>query len=256
MCIRSIDIKQKLQDTFGSKIVFGKAKNSKSEYIYSGENPQHIDCLEDSLVSTGMPTSISLKRAANIIHESIKSSRKHLPWPPTPQDILESSGEANKHLVNLLSWIIYPRGQLDDSGKVKVPKHKAAKIQQLAQSIESILPNAQPSLDQVLLSLTMYRKTGSSAVVETINKLGYGISYTETVFIEDKWAEWAEKQSSIIHSNMLPSIPTTHVADNIDWKNKSINVGNETHNTNPHLNTAHKLSHWDENTKHFLASRL
>ena len=84
------------------------------------------------------------------------------------------------------------------------------------------MPNAKPSLDQTLLSLTIHRKTGSSSVVDTLHKLGYGISCTETVFIEDKWAEWAEPQSSIIPSNIKPGIPTTHDADNIDWENKSL----------------------------------
>ena len=50
------------------------------------------------------------------------------------------------------------------------------------------------------------------------------------LFVEDKWAEWDESQSSYIPSNIAKGQETTHVADNIDWK-KSIS-GNETHHTN------------------------
>ena len=71
------------------------------------------------------------------------------------------------------------------------------------------------------MSLTIHRKTGSSGVTDTLHKLGYGISYIETLFIEDKWAEWTEAQSAIIPSNIKVNIPTTLVADNIDWEIKA-----------------------------------
>ena len=77
----------------------------------------------------------------------------------------------------------------------------------------------------------MHRKTGSSDVIDTLHKLGYGISYTETLLIEDKWAEWAEAQSTIIPSNIKVNIPTTFVADNIDWEIKAWQEKNK-HNTN------------------------
>ena len=80
----------------------------------------------------------------------------------------------------------------------------------------------------------MYRKIGSSDVIETLHKLGYGISYTETLFIEGKRADWGGgeggSQSTIISSNILKNIQTTHVTDNVDWENKS--VTGQTHNTN------------------------
>ena len=82
------------------------------------------------------------------------------------------------------------------------------------------------------MSLTIHRKTGSSDIIDTLHKLGYGISYTETLFIEDKWAEWAEAQSTIIPSNIKVNIPTTQVADNIDWENKGLAGKEQTHNTN------------------------
>ena len=120
-------------------------------------------------------------------------------------------------MFNLVSWIVYPCGQLDDTGLVKLPKSKAEKVLPVCQNIESLLPNTKPSLDQALLSLTMHRKTGSSDVIDTLYKLGYGISYTVTLFIEDKWTQRAEAQPTIIYSSIKVNIPTTLVADNRDW---------------------------------------
>ena len=102
---------------------------------------------------------------------------------------------------------------------------------QICRNIESLLPNAQPSLDQVLLSLILHRKTCSKDILDTFHRLGLGISYTEALFIENKWAEWDKKQNSCIPVNIAKGVPTTMVADNIDWKNKCIS-GKETHNTN------------------------
>ena len=92
------------------------------------------------------------------------------------------------------------------------------------------MSHCHPALSQVLLSLNMCHKTGSSVVIEDLHKLGHGLSYTETKF--DKWAEWAENESTIVpSSNIEENIVVTHVVDNIDWKNKDIRE-KDTHNTN------------------------
>ena len=101
----------------------------------------------------------------------------------------------------------------------------------ICDDIITLIPTLKPTLGQVLLSLNTYHKTRSSAIVDDLHKLGHGISYTETHFIEDKWAEWSSRQSTIIPSNIRKGITTTHVVDNIDWKNKDLNSP-ETHNTN------------------------
>ena len=90
-------------------------------------------------------------------------------------------------------------------------------------------------MDQALFSLTTHRKTGSSNVADTFCKLGHAILYTGTVFIEGKCAKWAESQSTIIPSNIKQGIPTTHFADNPDWKSKSLTECDQTHNTNTRL---------------------
>ena len=77
----------------------------------------------------------------------------------------------------------------------------------------------------------MYSKTCSSTFIDDLYKFGHGISYTETKFIENKWAEWLEQQSSLLNSKNEKSLITTSVFDNIDFKNKD-HKGKEIHNTN------------------------
>ena len=112
--------------------------------------------------------------------------------------ILESNRDTNQDLLNLISWIVNPDGKLDTNGNIAVPKTKQTKIFNLANNIECLLPGVVPSLEQILFVSTLHAKTGSKDAIDTCHAFGYGISHTELYFILDKWAEWAEAQSSII----------------------------------------------------------
>ena len=243
-CSFAIDLKDKLLNLFGDRIMFSKIENSRSEYVFSSEDPQRLACL-DERNSIGMTKSMSLRKAAEIIHDSLNDETcDEKPWPPTPQDILEDNTNANTNLLNLISWIIYPRAALDGRGEAVLPKRKRRKVHQFVHNIKLLLPKPKPALDQVLLSVTLRAKTGSQDVIDTVNKLGYGISYTDTIFVQDKWAEWSTNRCSIIPKNIQKGMTVTHVADNIDFKNKSIQPGRETHNTNSIL-----IQHVDSNPK-------
>ena len=104
---------------------------------------------------------------------------------------------------------------------VNLSTNKAIKVRQICENIQSLVRFAQPTLGQVLLSLNMYSNTGSKHIVDDLHRLSHGISYNETLFINDKWAEWAQNQSSIIPSNIAKKKIVTHVFDNIDWQNKN-----------------------------------
>ena len=131
----------------------------------------------------------------------------------------------------MIALIVSPNSPFDIDGSVKLSKGKATKVTKICSAIESLIPNTTLSLSQVLLSLSMHRKMGSSTVIDELHKFGHGISYTETKFVEDKWAEWSEQQSSLLPSNIEKGLITTLVFDNIDWKNRN-HKAKETHDTN------------------------
>ena len=133
--------------------------------------------------------------------------------------------------MNLIASIVSPNSTLDENRTVKLSKVKATKVSKICDDIDTLIPNAKPSLSQVLLSLNIYRKAGSSEVITDLHRIGHGLPYTETTFIEDKWAEWSENQSKFVPNNIDEDSIVTLVADNIDWKNKTFK-GEETHNTN------------------------
>ena len=112
---------------------------------------------------------------------------------------------------------------MDGGGVVRLSKSKSTKVNEICQNIEAIVQNAQPILSQPLLSLNMYCETGSKSIVEDLSRLGDGILYTQTIFIQDMWPQWTGNQSSYLPSNIRNGEMVTHVFDNIDWKMRMYN---------------------------------
>ena len=232
--LRSCDIKERLLKEFPNDISISCTilASKENEFVFPTRLTLTKDILDSASNGFGLSKSVVLHSAAHRLHQELKSRQKKRNWPPTPQDILEDNDSFDMDTFNLIAWIVNPKAQIGDNGFVSLrSKRKEKKIAQICRNIESLLPDAQPSLDQVLLSLRLHWKTGAREPVDIINSFGYGISYKETLFIEDKWAEWDRAQNSNIPSNICKQKVTTVVADNIDWKNKN-NSGQETHNTN------------------------
>ena len=232
--LRSVDIRSKLLLAFPDKIYFtsptysSRSTRIKVEYVLLVRKLLTADCISGATSCHGI--SDTLRNSARKLHETVTKSKKKIDWPPTPQEIIENKDPCHPNTYNHIAWMVNPNASMGTQGLVKLSKSKELKVLQISQNIESLMPNSPPSLDQ-LLSLTLHRKTGSSDAINTLNRLGYGVPYTEVCFVENKWAEWDEKQNCSIPSNITKGLCTTHVADNIDWQNKSLS-GKQTHNTN------------------------
>ena len=123
--------------------------------------------------------SVTLRNIARPISLDIQQRSKENPklWPPVPHDIIGKSEEKeNICLYNLVTLIVSLNSPFDIDGSVKLSKGKATKVTKICSDIESLIPHTTPSLIQVLLSLSMYRKTGSSTVIDDLHKFDHGIS--------------------------------------------------------------------------------
>ena len=231
--LRSIDIKRILEEKLKGKIIFCKPTTSgskTSEYVVSADANTLPDAIDAIVTGKGISNYLQLKNMSRSISYDIQSHEK-IPWPPTPQVIIESEDVLDNRLYNMIAWIVSPSSTMGKDGVVELSHGKATKVCEIVQNIQSLVPGAQPSINQVLLSLNMYAKTGSKMIINDLKHLGHGLSNTETMFIQDKWAEWTDHQKSIIPSNIKKGVITTHIFDNIDWKNKTLNRV-ETHHTN------------------------
>ena len=173
---------------FGNNLKFVKSSyntsSKTSEYVLSSSDELIANCI--NAAGEGIQLLVALRNIARSISLDIQQRSKENPklWPTVPQDIIGKSEEkGNICLYNLIALIVSPNSPFNIDGSVKLSKGKATKVTKICSDIESLIPHTTPSLSQVLLSLSMYRKTGSSAVIDDLHKFTHGISYTETKFI-------------------------------------------------------------------------
>ena len=227
--IRSIDIKRIIEERLSGKDQFCKptcesrSRGIQSEHVLSADENILSDAINANLTGEGITNYMQLKTVAYSISSDIES-REKIPWPPTPQNILESDEllELDKRLFNLIAWIVSPSASMGKNGFVRLSEKKTTKASKIVQNLHSLVPGSQPGFNHILLSITTLAKKESQMVIDDLKQLGAGISNTETMFIQDKWAEWTENLSSIIPSNIKKGVITTHICDNIDWKNKNV----------------------------------
>ena len=160
------------------------------------------NCIKSAAAGGAISKTASIRNTARMLHTELIDDLENQTqqWPPTPNDIIQSENVVNKYLFNQIAWIIEPNQSLNQDGLANLSDRKTLKVKQMCQNLQSLLPHFQPSLDQLLLSLTLHRKTGSSDVVDILNRLGYGVPYTELLFVLNIWAEWASKERSIHYS--------------------------------------------------------
>ena len=128
----------------------------------------------------------------------------------------------DNRLLKLIAWIVSPSAAMGKTGFVRLSERKATKVSKIVQNIQSLVPGSQSVFNQILLSIITLAKTGSQMVINDLKKLGAGISNTETMFIQDKWAEWTENCSSTISPNIKKGVIAAHICDNIGWKNTNV----------------------------------
>ena len=168
--LRSVDLL-----TFPDKIYFSSptysARNTRNEaeYVLHVGKVLTTDCISAATSGHAILDTVLTRTAAQIVHRTVQENKKIRNWPPTPQEIIENKDTCNPTTYNHIAWMVNPNTSLGAEGLAKLPKSKETKVLQIAQNIESLMTHSTPALDQLLLSLTLHRKTGSSDVVNTIN---------------------------------------------------------------------------------------
>ena len=164
-----------MQENFQDKLKFIPPTQSNSsntsECAMSSSENLIADCITTAELGGGIKMSIAVKNMGTSICAEIqeRNERANRKWPPTPQDVMRAKPfDESNNLYNLLAWIVEPYASCDEKGIVKLSVTKATKVSKICADIESLVPHGHPALSQVLLSLNMYYKTGSSVVIEYV----------------------------------------------------------------------------------------
>ena len=173
-----IDLKNKLVEKFDDKLKFTKSSQSStsntSEFVMSADESVLPNCLSTVLLGGSIQESLLVKNCGKVVYAEIQDrlSKEKRQWSLTPQGILEEKNinTSNNTSFKLTASIVSPNSTLDENGTVKLSKIKTTRVSKICDDIETLIPNVKPSLSQVLLSLNIYRKTGSSEVITDLHR--------------------------------------------------------------------------------------
>ena len=141
-------------------------------------------------------------------------------WPPTPQDFLNDTSMKNANLNNLIGWITDPNARFSSDGFVKYVKNKIF--------LKIFVKIKQFKLWKFVMKLwRLYQHYN-----QHLAKCHYPLILIIKPFQLMIYINWdmryrTQKPGSLIQSTIIPSIihkgiSTTHVVDNVNWKNKDL----------------------------------
>ena len=144
---------------FTSLTYSSRSTRYKVEYVLPVGKLLTADCISGATSCHGISDTVLLRNSARKLHETVTKSKKKIDWPPTPQEIIENKDPCHPNTYNHIAWMVNSNASMRTQGLVKLLKSKELKVLQISQNIVSLMPNSPPSLDQLLLSLTLHRKT-------------------------------------------------------------------------------------------------
>ena len=179
----SIEIKRIVEERLSDKVQFCKptcesrSRGIQSEYVLSADENILSDAINTILTGEGITNYMQPKAVAYSISSDIESHEK-IPWPPTPQNILESGEllELDKLLFNLIAWIVSPSAAMDKNGFAQLSERKATKVSEIVQNTQSLVPGSHPGFNQILLSITTLAKTESPMVINDLKQCSYKVN--------------------------------------------------------------------------------
>lgn len=214
-------VKARLQNAFGNEIAFFKKTETSCELVFSNEATGSSNTLQYQ------SSEEKVKEVALLIKDEIKV--QNLPfakWPPHADQLKQE----NVIIPNLLEMFLTA---------LLTTKKSSERVARLVKSIgQDLVYNSSSgnvkTVKHTQVGLFTKRKTGSKLMINTLNKLGHSISYSETNRVETAFAEQESQNktcASYVPTGVRPSVFATFVYDNNDHNPETIS-GTSMHCTN------------------------
>ena len=166
-----------------------------------------------------------IAKVATLIRNEIKEMKDEMPWPPQPSDLEPEKFQMPKILGQFLTSLI--TGQ--ENGEHMSSRSARLRLS-LAQDIVYIITEGRVKTPKsVLLPSVIKQLTNNTEIINTINRLGHGVSYsilsemhTENAYnIQDQQLE-----DVILPLHSQKESFTIYVADNIDRTEETLSGNN------------------------------
>ena len=175
---------------------------------------------------------VKVFQAAKILRRVILDIEDTMPMPPQPNDLKMNEFEIPILLYNMLLWLLTDSCEFSESKITAVPaKHNI--INSIGQDLLYNASNGTiKTAKHLSLPITVKQLTGSSQVVEILNKLGHGVSLSTLDHVDPLMAEEQLQKKTMIPKNMKPNVFTIFCWDNNDILEETLSGEGTTHCTN------------------------
>ena len=214
------NLRRNLEKSFKDSIKFLSVNNTL--FIYS--SIMKIEQVIEDLVNEREKIA-NVAKTAKLIRNEIKELKDEMPWPPQPSDLNPESFNMPKTLGQFLTNLI--SGQETEAQM----NSRCARLRlSIAQDIVYIVTKGRIKTPKsVLLPSSIKQLTNNTEIINTIHRLGHGISYStlSEMHTENAYSIQDQQLEDVIlplHSQRETF--TIYVADNIDRKEETLSGRN------------------------------
>ena len=202
------NLRSNIEKTFGNEITIINV--SRNVLLYPTSIPVETAISE---LSKSTEEDSVIMRVASIIRKELKDLKDELPWPPKPADLEPDKFKIPPNLNEFLTHLLGVKDEILSSTKARL-RHS------LAQDIVYIVNGGRIKTPKsVLLPSVIKTLTNNTEIINIINRLGHGVSYSILSEMHTENAFRIQEQQLgdiVIPEEASKETFTIYVGDNID----------------------------------------
>ena len=215
--IQSSYVKQILKREFKERIGFhSRPQKNVSELVF--DTTAGGTYIETALTSIGISSDQLIENLTKRIVSNVKETGT-IAWPPTVDELEEEESLAPLLLSLVRSLAMKPKDDM------------SPKVVALSSLLTQLILK-QPTPTAIRATVTRHGISRSREMVDTDERLGFGIHYTKLLFLRDTWALHDMQSEDDCPRDIASGRPGIGILDNDDFKEDTLTGKGTSHRTN------------------------
>ena len=203
------NLRRNIENTFGKDVLFTNVKNNVLLYPQS----MIVDAAILALCKEDDDEKI-ISKVASIIRNEVKEMKDELPWPPQPADLEPEKFVLPRNLDRFLTNLFAAKEDQNLSSRNATIKYSIGQ-----DIIYNLTSGRVKTPKSVLLPSVIKTLTNNTEIINILNRLGHGISYSILSEMNTENAYRIQEQQLgevVIPEDVMKELFSIYVADNID----------------------------------------
>ena len=173
-----------------------------------------------------------LQHAALILRRALVQVQSTISQPLRPEDIEENSIPVPTLVYNMMACILHPDTVYQATERIPLPLAVHRQVLSISQDLIHVVSRGRVKTQKhVALPLLIKNLGGTSEIITVLNRLGHGLSYTQTEELETALAEEVARPDVLLPSSCQPGVFGTFCWDNSDLQEETLSGRGTTHCT-------------------------